>query len=294
MSVKIFEIGQQDKSLLYCNGICSNHADESQRANFDQQTELLTSVFPNRKVVVYNNPTGLGEFFTNDAAQNEQIEAIATQFSKLIREKIKDAKQERVPIVAHSHGALITKLALERLQAEERAMVDVYAFGGVVMLPKALACSVKNYVFKGDMIAQSANDKFDPKGVLQRVIQAAERSQLDQVSLEDALFNQFKKDWFREYQWGTDKIPEFVSNFWLGDPDKVKGADEKYHEYASCLRDYDITLLPSPPKPLKDRSITAVTPEMKQSIASFGSTVDQAWHKLFNFRPTLEEIAKIL
>ncbi|MCE5294918.1 MAG: hypothetical protein LLF94_09955 [Chlamydiales bacterium] len=54
-----------------------------------------------------------------------------------------------------------------------------------------------------------------------------------------------------------------------------------------------MTVLTSAKKmPLEINDLVEVTPEMKESISSFGSTVDKRYHVLPNFRPILEEIAK--
>ncbi len=295
-AVRIFEIPgtTQQTPLVYCNGICSNHDDEGQRGNLNDQTSLLSSIF-SRKLVVFNNPTGLGEFFTNSEEQRQKIDEIATQFARCMREQVEKSGNQRVPVFAHSHGALITKLALEKLQPEIADLVDVYSFGGVVMIPKMLAGNVKNYVAKGDMICRAGNDKFDLEHTLEKIIKLTDRMRLDEVPLEEAVVAQFKEDWFREYQWGPERIPEFVNNFWTGNPDNVAGVEERYTKYASCMRDYDVTLIPCSVKPtLSMKTLTHVTPEMKQHIAGYASAVDTTCHKLFTFRSTLEALAKTL
>ncbi|MCE5294919.1 MAG: hypothetical protein LLF94_09960 [Chlamydiales bacterium] len=199
MTVKTYQFGQQDLSLLYCKGICANFEDDTQRAGFEEQTNLLRSVFPHRKVVVFNNPTGIGEFFSDSQAQKEKTEAIADQFRKVILSQLESRPDLPLPIVVHSHGALIAKLALEGLDRAQREKLHVYACGGVVMLPKSLGHSVRNFVFKGDLISRNANKKFDPEGILQRIMKVTKRSLRKGIDIKDALFTQFKKDWFGEY-----------------------------------------------------------------------------------------------
>lgn len=296
-SIKSFEYGKQEQILLYCNGICANsEGEEWEKSNLEQQKDLLISIFPNRKIVIYNNPTGLGEYYTNNEIQAQKIDDIAGQYCQKIRHYLKSSgNQEHIPILAHSHGALITKLALQKLSFEERDKLDVYSFGGVVMIPKSLGHRVQNFVYKGDVVCRSGNDKFDSKeGILEKFIKVTERSQLNQIEITQALFDQFQEDWYREYQWGADKMPELLSTFWSGDSSKVQG-DDKYFQYASCLRDYNITLLPSPSKnSLETKALTHLTPDMKQSIANFGLERDKIWHKLTVFKQTLEEVAKPL
>lgn len=296
-SINSFEYGKQEQILLYCNGICSNSEGEDwEKSNLEQQKDLLISSFPNQKIVMYNNPTSLGEYYTNNEIQAQKVDDIAGQFCQKIRHYLKNSdNQEHIPILAHSHGALITKLALQKLSFEEREKVDVYSFGGVVMIPKSLGHSVQNFVYKGDVVSRNGNDKFDSKeGILEKFIKVTERSQLNQIEITQALFDQFTEDWYREYQWGADKIPEHLSTFWSGDSSKVQG-DDKYFQYASCLRDYNITLLPSPSKnSLDTKALTHLTSDMKQSIANFGAERDKIWHKFTAFKQTLEEIAKSL
>lgn len=296
LAVKTFEYGTQDQTLLYCNGICANSEGEVwEKSNLEEQKNLLISTFPNRKVVIYNNPTSLGEYYTNNEEQKQKIDNIVDQYCQTIRQHLNKGNQKRISLLAHSHGALITKLALQKLDFEEREKLDVYALGGVVMIPKSLGHSVRNFVFKGDIVCRSGNDKFDSKDrILEKVIKVTERSQLNEIDLTQALFDQFQEDWYREHQWGSDKMSENISTFWSGDPTQVQ-ADDKYSQYASCLRDYDITLLPSPSKnSLETKTLMHLTSEMKESIASFGAVSDKKWHRLTAFTQILEEIAKPL
>jgi hypothetical protein len=294
--IKVLEYGAQEQIVLYCNGVCANSEGEDwEKSNLEEQRDLLISSFPNRKIVIFNNPTSLGEYYTNSEEQVQKIDDIVGQFCLKIRQYLKNGNQEHIPILAHSHGALITKLTLQKLSFEERKKLDIYSFSGVVMIPKSLGHHVQNFVYKGDMICRNGNDKFDSQErILEKVIKITERSQLNQVEITQALFDQFQEDWYREYQWGTSKIPKHLSTFWSGDATKVQG-DDKYSQYASCLRDYDIILLPSPSKnSLETKTLTHLTSDMKQSIASFGAVTDKSWHKLTAFTKVLEEIVKPL
>jgi hypothetical protein len=59
------------------------------------------------------------------------------------------------------------------------------------------------------------------------------------------------------------------------------------------MKEYDVTLIPGSVKPiLQRRTITEVTPAMKQHISGYATAVDKTCHKLFTFRAILEDIAK--
>lgn len=143
-------------ALIYCNGISSNFDDENiQRPKLQEQVEVLLTAFGHRKFTVFNNPTNLDDYLTMGQSRENKEQLIATQFAEFIRNNIKNLSPlQSINVLAHSHGAVITKMALELLTLKEREKLEVYSLGGVTMIPKSLATVVENYVFKGDMISR--------------------------------------------------------------------------------------------------------------------------------------------
>ena len=189
--------------------------------------------------------------------------------------------------------------------------LHVYTFGGVVMIPKSLASVVQNYVFKGDLICRDGNKKNDPNGTLKKVIRITERSIVDGVSLKTALCEKFIEDWYKDLDPSSDrsapdgldnrqqKITTYLNTFWGGDPEKVQGIiDERYRAYASCMEDYNITLLPNPSEPSREMAAqvtdtSRLLQTMTQRVASYGSEMDLKWHRLEVFQSTLSDIAQL-
>jgi hypothetical protein len=209
--------------------------------------------------------------------------------------------------MAHSHGAWITKKALEVLNPDERKHIHVYTFGGVVMIPKKLAASVENYVFKGDMISRGGNKRYDPEGTLERVVKIQQRSLAEKTSIEKALFSQFLEEWYAELDPSSDsvdinddterkdKISKYLSNFWSNKPEEVKGLEERYEKYSSCLKDYSITLLSHPIEEnseLFKGQFSDLIQFMKQKTASYSTEVDSKCHIIPAYKKVIEDIAK--
>lgn len=179
------------------------------------------------------------------------------------------------------------------------------------MIPKSLASVVQNYVFKGDLICRDGNKKNDPNGTLKKVIRITERSIVDGVSLKTALCEKFIEDWYKDLDPSSDrsapdgldnrqqKITTYLNTFWGGDPEKVQGIiDERYRAYASCMEDYNITLLPNPSEPSREMAAqvtdtSRLLQTMTQRVASYGSEMDLKWHRLEVFQSTLSDIAQL-
>lgn len=157
MKVSSFQYGSDNRlpAIVYCNGICNNVTVEDQKIKFDAAIGVIQTAFGESKIYAFNNPTDLNEYFSRGPEQRNREEDIANQFAELIRQKLEDSNaslDQPLIILAHSHGAWISKLALEKLSQQQRDKLEVHAFGGVVMLPKALARKVYNYVYKQDYI----------------------------------------------------------------------------------------------------------------------------------------------
>lgn len=308
MNVNILKFGEigtvVGNPVIYCNGICANHANPDQQKNLLEQVGVLATAFGDREVEVFNNPTDLMEYFSRQPAQLEAENQIAEQFAHFIRSKIREIPANsaegtvhKVELFAHSHGALVTKKALEQLSEEERQQVNVHAFGGVAMIPSALAHQVHNYVCKGDWICRNGNKKNDSQGILERVIRIEERAQLEGVDKARALFLQFRDELYQQLDPSSDgydhedasardaKIQRYFTTFWSGNSDCVEGFEEEFEKYQSCFNDYNITVYNSSKTPDAESS------DPKQEIANYGNRVNIMCHILPVFKDAINRIA---
>lgn len=313
VSVKTLDFGNSKLEepnivLIYCNGILSDFDDiEIQRPKLQEQVEVLLTAFGHRKFTVFNNPTNLDDYLSIVQGRQKKEELIATQFAEFIRKNIKNLSPlQSINVLTHSHGALITKMALELLTLKERDKIEVYSLGGVTMIPKNLAAVVENYVFKGDMISRLGNKSYDSEGILDITLKISQRRLADSISLEEALFDQLFEDWFEEFGSSIDhsesssngevkQITEsYFSNFLSNDSLKLKGFEEKFKKYESCLTDYNITLL-SRPKDISGLSSNIDNKDfllMKRKISIIGKNFDDNFHKISAYKEIIFNIAE--
>lgn len=309
-SIKTLEYGN-DNLLIFCNGVNTSNAIETQKANLLEQVETISSAFGNHKktgVKSFHNITNLDEYLCQSQTHEERVikeEKIAGQFAAFISKQVEhlDKTKTRIYILAHSHGALITKKALELLKPNERNQLNVYTFGGVAMIPKNLGNVVENYVYKEDLIARNGNKRYGSSEVLEKVIKITERSLADKTSYENAFLTKFFEKWYNELDCSshTSKNEESIkneellfSNFWSKDPEMIKGFEERFQKY-SFLNDYNITILTKPLEKndeiFKDKFEDLVA-SMKKKMASFGEDIDNHYHKITAFKHIISEIAK--
>lgn len=312
MKVNTFNYGSDNTlpTIIYCNGICNNVAIEDQKIKFDAALGVIQKAFGESKVYAFNNPTDLNEYFSRGPEQRNREEDIANQFVELIRQKLHDSNEspdKPVIILAHSHGAWITKLALEKLSPQQRDKLEVHGFGGVVMLPKALARKVNNYVYKQDYICRGGNKRYDAELTLEKRIKLHDRSRLDQVDLPQAAFTQVMEDRYAELDPSADddqmdtesrskKTQGYFDTFWTNDPGTVVGMEERYGTYTRCIIDYDIEIIDLPPQEtlaintnLDRESLRA---EMNDRACRFGLNGDLKWHRLTAFADVLHKIVQ--
>ena len=140
-----------DKVILFCNGIFNTENDARKSA------QLISENFGNRQVVICYNPTWVSFFFCQStkklfpeivtdevvALQEAQEQALAFQLMREINRLI--IQKKHVYLFAHSHGAYLSKLALQKLNELQkskrvlvRANIDVYTFGGITIIPNTL------------------------------------------------------------------------------------------------------------------------------------------------------------
>lgn len=166
MGVRFHSVGSAENlpgtSLAFCNGI-ENPEDEAIASG-----ERISQIFADREVKVFHNPTTLRDYVDRSVDQIELQLEICHQFSEFIRGEIERHQSQgvgdrdiRIILFVYSHGAVVTKSALRALTPAQRNMVEVYAFGGAVMLPKSLARKVHNYVFDADLISSLGNIRGD-------------------------------------------------------------------------------------------------------------------------------------
>lgn len=78
---------------------------------------------------------------------------------RLRLDEIKDQKDGKVVILAHSKGGIVLDLVKKHLTPEERSKLKVYTLGSAIILQANSFGSVKNYVNSGDWVTAIANPK---------------------------------------------------------------------------------------------------------------------------------------
>ena len=140
----------EGKTILYCNGIENNVEEASQSAL------LIAEAFGRKKVILCHNPTTIQEFGDGKGEQQLRERSLADSLGKKISECALKSNNEIILFV-HSHGALLAKKALEKLDESIRDKVRVYSFGGVATIPSSYGNIVQNYVIDGDIFSHFGN-----------------------------------------------------------------------------------------------------------------------------------------
>lgn len=138
----------EGKTILYCNGIENNVKDASESAL------LISKAFGDKKVILCHNPTTIQEFGDSKGEQQLREISLADSLGKKISES---AQKNEIILFVHSHGALLAKKALEKLDPSVRAKIRVYSFGGVATIPNNYGSIVQNYVISGDIFSHFGN-----------------------------------------------------------------------------------------------------------------------------------------
>lgn len=108
------------------------------------------------------------------------------------------------------------------------------------------------------------------------------------------LVNLLKADWHEElHRDRTDRGSAYGPTFWSGNPNEVKGLEERWKKYSACLG-YNIVLLRQTPQKLDQlpKEPNEFIQALKQQVANYGMEVDREYHKLSVFQNVIAEIAK--
>lgn len=141
-------------AVMFCNGV-DNEIEEAKKS-----ARLVSYAFKGKPVLVCHNPTSLGTIFTGSLGKpivQESEELLVMTLANRISDLVLNNEILTIHLVAHSHGAFLTKSALqsEKLinNPQTQNKVRVYSFGGIAMIPKELGHTVENWVVFGDLAA---------------------------------------------------------------------------------------------------------------------------------------------
>lgn len=130
------------EEILFVGGILNDTSDVLKNS---ETLEKKAS----REVVPFWNNT-----WPKDFKEKKAYEMVSKELAGLIFQKI--SRNERLCIIAHSHGASTTLGALKTLRTDENPLfyknIEVYAFGGVTAIPKLYAQKVGNYRNYDDLV----------------------------------------------------------------------------------------------------------------------------------------------
>ncbi len=140
-------------SLMLCNGVANTLEDAKGLAG------LVSRHFDHKKVTGIYNPATLVDYLD----PSKSLPTVRL-FKKVIRNHIPHDKNIRslrgrihILIFVHCHGAYIAQKAL--LNFPHKELVEIYSFGGAVMIPRAL--NAQNFLRESDATAQLSNSLLD-------------------------------------------------------------------------------------------------------------------------------------
>lgn len=287
-------------NLLYCNGI------EATTTQAEEQAAMISGAFKGSKVTLFHNPTMLQGYVQRDSSEEVRQADLATDLANKIRDIL--LEKGTLLLFAHSHGAFLVKNALLRLDAKERQQINVFTFGGVAMIRNSLAGKVHNFVFEQDLIAQTGSKKYDPDGILNRVIQITKKMRTEALSEEEAIRLQSAEDAYLSLDpimvsfsesdpaAQADKSRRFGQGFLGGDTTVFKDADVELmlQKYTSCFTEYRIEVLS---RPLQQKKLDArmdpksLCQAAKQDMGAYGQHSLNC-HILTAFTGVIKQIAE--
>lgn len=254
------------KTVVFCNGIMNDF--EKARSS----ATAISQAFGGRKVFIYHNPTTLIGYFDSSLIQSRSQTNLTETFARKIHELIAyheaqgiNNDQIRITLFVHSHGAIITKKALESLailHPTDKDKIDVYSFGGATMIPNHLASKVHNYVFDADLIAGLGNLRNRQDMVLYQAKQIHQLMTEKRISRESAIIQQSYIDLHMELtpfsragrlesrQVCLDKNHRYTQIFEKKNKEAL-AADpyfrQRIEEYQTLFRSYHINILNGTP-----------------------------------------------
>ncbi|NDD99064.1 RHS repeat-associated core domain-containing protein [bacterium] len=146
----VFEInsllGEKDTSYLFVNGI-STEKPIMEHLCYDLSTML------NQKVrCVHLATQGSGRDLLNSIKEYMGIKTPGVLILEDLLQTLLEDPSRNVVIFSHSRGALATDLALKNLSLEQKKRIEIYSFGGAILIPRKTAKRVINFVSRGDPI----------------------------------------------------------------------------------------------------------------------------------------------
>ncbi len=146
----VFEInsllGEKDTSFLFVNGM-STEKPIMEHLCYDLSTML------NQKVrCVHLATQGSGRDLLNSMKEYLGIKTPGVLILENLLQTLLEDPSRKVVIFSHSRGALATDLALKNLSAEQKKRIEIFSFGGAILIPRKTAKRVINFVSRGDPI----------------------------------------------------------------------------------------------------------------------------------------------
>ncbi|PCI75220.1 hypothetical protein COB21_05905 [Candidatus Aerophobetes bacterium] len=147
----VFVVGQghvAKQTVIYCNDI------NRTKTEIEKSAGHISQLFK-QEVLVFHNPTTFATMTNADLqekAANNLMETIETCLPP----------RARVVLLAHGHGAMVVRRALEKLAVDSQNThgnkIHCYTFGGATMVPR-LASKVHNYVIDGEAVSKGVSDE---------------------------------------------------------------------------------------------------------------------------------------
>jgi hypothetical protein len=147
------------EAIIFVNGIYNS------RGEAEEGARKISSTINNSRVGLFYNPTANTKGTGNVAVGAESNRSLSGALSALILQEISICEQNaqsqtsqrvesiRILILAHSHGAILTRLALENPSiGPSNGKLEVAAFGGATLIPFGLAKKVQNFMNEKDFI----------------------------------------------------------------------------------------------------------------------------------------------
>lgn len=236
-SSQFVESTETDTAIVFCNGLGNSHEDAEASAS------LVSRAFGGREVSIFYNPTTLDQYLNPATVQRDhEAELIRQLFDHIV---VAMKEKTKTLIIAHSHGAVLAKRAIEKLSDDQRGSIHLFAFGGATVIPKNLAGRVVNCFFEDDLISEMGNniDEIE-KRVLQILKRIHKLSEEHKCSLEDAVPLSALQVLI---DMGQKKSEKFLNGKVIDVKELKK--DSRFidlsEEYRRCIQDYEFKFIKS-------------------------------------------------
>lgn len=243
---------------VYC---CGAHATEQTATG---EAKMLSG--EKEPGLVFYHDTKISDIIRSDDVEVQRVARLVNQLVDAIKPLISipfdyrglTSKTRRsITLLGHSFGAVFIRDALLRLNEEERRAISVTTFGGSVMIPNALARTVRNYIDPKDLIAKNVNTRLDPTNVLGRMQKiyhkgqelARERGVILNTHIKRALLEVFARDTYDQLDPCTTTQAEnaelFGKIFILGQKEGVnrKWIQEGLEKWVDLFKNYNLFTL---------------------------------------------------